>query len=153
MVNAGKYLAMVSDYGVSESKTGKPRIEIQFKFKDEMGTENTMYWHGYITEKSLPITAKALVNCGLRGSDYDALAAGKESGMLNTEKPVEIEIVHETFEEKTRAKIAWVNRPGGAQFMDPKAGALKLKGLNLGAAVAAVRAETGIKEDKEELPF
>jgi hypothetical protein len=152
MVAAGKYLATIKAYGVSETQSGKPRVEIQFGFKDQAGLEQTLYWYGYVTEKALAITARALVNCGLTGTDYDALSKGAESGMLNMEKPVEIDVQHETFEGKTHPKIAWVNRPRGAQFMDPKMGATKLKGINFGAAVAAARAETGIKDD-DKIPF
>src|SRR3990167_7293401 len=139
----GKYLAKIINYGVSESSTGKLRVEIQFGFKDNEGAEQKLFWHGYFTEKSLPITAKALVVCGLSGNDHDALAAGPSSGLLNMEAPVQIEVVNEEFEGKTRSKIAWVNSPGGAKFMEPKMAVQKLKGLGLGAAVAAARAETG----------
>ena len=153
MIKEGKYLATIKNYGVGESSTGKAKIDIQFGFKDQDGVEQTLWWNGYMTEKSIQITAKALVNCGLKGSDYDKLAYGVESGMLNIEKPVEIEVVHDTFEGKTREKIAWVNRPGGAQFMEPGMASQKLKGLNLAAAVAAARTDTGIKEDSDSLPF
>lgn len=145
MVQAGKYLAKIVAYGVGESSSGKPRIEIKFGFKDAQGVDQTLWWNGYLTEKSIQITAKALVNCGLKGTDYDELAKGAESGMLNMEAPVEVEVQNEEFEGKTRSKIAWVNRPGGAKFMEPGLAAQKLKGLNLGGAVAAARAETGIK--------
>lgn len=153
MIAAGKYLANIKDYGVSESSTGKPRIEIQFVCKDAMGTMHTVYWYGYVTDKSLFITAKALVNCGLKGTNYDDLSKGISSGLLDTERPVEIDVQHEEFKGKIHAKIAWINRPSGAQFLDPQMGAMKLKGLNLGAVVAEARSKTGIKDPKDELGF
>lgn len=159
MVAAGKYLAKIKSYGIGSTKDGKEKLDVLFVFKDEMGSEQTLWWSGYFSEKALPITAKALLTMGLKdGAKYNNLGEGPDSGLLEMDRDVEIDVKHEEFNGKTTAKIAWVNRPGGNQFMEKGMAATKLRGLNLGPALAAAKAEMGAPKEKktkteEELGF
>ena len=117
----GKFEALIVDYGVSESKAGRPQVYATFEFthKNESGTESTkqLTWYGSLYEKAIPVTLRQLLHCGLREGHFDKLdklADGPESGLLDTVRPRIIDIQEEPhFEDpsKTRTRIAWVNDP------------------------------------------
>ena len=155
MVNAGRYTARVKDYGLATTMAGDPKVTVLFTFKDEEGKQQDMFWDGFLkSPKSKEITIDALLVCGLKGDDLTGFENGAESGKLDLSREVEIVVNHEEFNGKTRAKIAWVNRTGGASFKDVSPDAVKkLSGLNLKADIMARRKETGIEKPEEKLPF
>lgn len=157
MINAGKYIARIKDFGVGTTKAGDPKAMVMFTLKDENGTSHDMTWNGSLKEgRAREITIDALLICGLKGDDLSRLSMGVESGILDVNSDVQLDIQHESFEGKTSAKIKWVNRPGGAAFRDkltPDLAVQKMAGLNLKADIAARRKETGLADKKKDLPF
>lgn len=157
MINAGKYIAKIKDYGIGSTKAGDPKAMIMFTFKDENGTNHEMTWNGSLKEgRAREITIDALLNCGLKGDDLSQLANGIESNVLDANIEVELDIQHKEYEGKIGPRISWINRPGGAAFRDKMEHTIavqKMAGLNLKADVMARRKEKGIPDKKDIIPF
>lgn len=136
MIPAGKYLATVKSYGVQPGD--KPTVNIQFKFTDSNNLDQELWWRGWLTEKAIKITAKALTTCGFTGSDWDELSKGPSSNLLDTKTLVEIDVIHDVYNGKTTEKIAWINRAGANGSSGTKAVIDKSK---FKAALEAARLE------------
>lgn len=112
----GKFLAKIKDYGVSKTKNGNPQVFVQFEFEAEQATK-TLTWYGSFVGGAKDITLKTLITMGLSPQNFNNLIAfnnGVASGMLNLEKPLEIDVQEEPkFDEpgKMVTRIAWVNDP------------------------------------------
>lgn len=146
-VNEGKYTAKIKDYGIGTTKEGQPKAMIIFTFKDEKGLDQELVWSGSFKEgKAREITIDALLTCGLKGDNPLAMVGGIETGILNADQEVQIQVKNELYNDKTYSKIAWINKLGGRMFQD-KVDVQKFAGLNLKADVVARRKETGIKDD------
>lgn len=117
----GKFEAKITDYGVSETKEGRPQVVVSFEFEhqNDEGVRATkrMSWYGSLYQKAVPITLKQLLHCGLRKENFDKLNQlykGPDSGMLDMERARVIEIQeqpHWQDASKTQTKIAWINDP------------------------------------------
>jgi hypothetical protein len=156
----GKYVAKIIDYTVNADEGKTPNIEVRFSFVVD-GSETEWSWYGYVTEKAMKTTMRALVAMGLSTPDLDRLADGVESNILDHLTPVVIDVENETYEGKTRSKIRWVNKMGGRSFerlapTQAKAAVSPFKGF-----AAAFLAENGIKpvkrqpvaSDTSDIPF
>lgn len=156
MINAGKYLGKVLDYGIGKTKDGEPNIMLMFGFKDSSGVDQDLIWRGSLKEgKAREITIDALLILGLVGNDLSLLAHGNGSGVLNQEKEVQLVVEHETYNGKTFAKVRYINEVGGGAFkekMGKDEAITKLGGLNLGGDVFARREAKGYK-DKAPAPL
>lgn len=145
----GRYSAKVKDYGISDSKAGKPLIMILFEVQDGVGGTREMIYRGSLNEgKAREMTFDALMVCGLKGDDISLVAHGAPGNALDSEKTVSVVIQNEEYEGKTYSKIAFVNEPGGAAFqkkMDAGDAVTKLAGMNLKNEFAARRIEKGVK--------
>jgi len=144
-------LAKIKNYGISMTKENLPQVSIDFECAD--GKSRT--WRGSLkSEASRAITFKALDVCGFKGDDPGLLAAGLETGLLDTQIDVDLTIANETYNEKTFEKIKWINAVGGHGFKNAlsKEDAAKVfNGMNLKAGFAAHRALNPKK--KEDAPF
>lgn len=99
--------ALEGDYG--RAQTGTEQVAVLFKL--ETGAQLT--WYGYLSENAADRTLESLVHCGV--SDLATLA---DLGS----KDVEVVVQHDTYEGKTRARIAFVNALGsGGVAMKNKA--------------------------------
>lgn len=122
IVPAGQYRAvavpasvdgqkMWAQFGRSKEKL-TPQVAVFFALLDEGPYRGRrLLWMGYFTENSTDRTIEALRLCGFKGDDLAALP----SQDLDLEVSVTVE--NEEYEGKTRAKIAWVNAPGGGLKM------------------------------------
>lgn len=88
-------------------------VVMTFELIDPSPQPGTMIsYFGYLGDNSIGHTVRALQNCGWTGDNLAELPQLAEADMLA--QVVELVISHETFEGKRRAKVNWVNRPGGA---------------------------------------
>jgi len=151
----GKYVAVITDYGVSASKAGDPMITVQFSFDNG----KSLFWNGSLKEKAQEITLKALLRMGLRDEERLAdLADGLDSKLLDTTKQLEIDVGMDTYEGKTKPRINWVNDLGGGKFrnaMDKNNFKVKIAGLNLKTTIKALKFEMGLSDTSqiENIPF
>lgn len=91
-----------------EAKNGTPQVLLHFKILDGEYQGYQLPWFGYFKKDSMERTLKSLRYAGFRGDDLTDLP----------EQPldlkVSITVEHQEFDGKTYARVAWVNRPGGA---------------------------------------
>jgi hypothetical protein len=161
---AGKYLGKVIDYCVKTTESGKPQVAVKFEF----GEGNHLVWNGNLwTEQGRTITAKALKAMGLCSVSIKDLARGPESGVLDMDKQVELDIDFREYEGKRYAQINWVNEVGGGGFknrlseveavqacagLDFEA-ALLQAGVKTGKAYTAKPTETTKQFSIHDIPF
>lgn len=113
----GRFRARAVEGAWGQSQSGTEQVAVMF----ELESGSKMTWYGYLTEKTSERTMNSLIACGV--SDLETLAGlGDED--------VEVVIEHETYNDKTRAKIQWVNRLGsGGVAMKNKAEGSALKSM------------------------
>lgn len=144
MVAPGTYKATVLNHAISETKSGAPQATVTFSF-EAGGSPHTLTWYGSFSDKALPHTIKALLNCGLKGNNpAGELELGKEVLIV-----VEVEVDEQTGKE--RNKVRWVNSLGAIRNAIPKDMATaKLSGLE--GAVMAARQKLNMPAE-DEFPF
>lgn len=132
-IEPGKYVAVATsaEFGVSKNK-GTEYVRVVF---DLEGTQDSIAWDGYFTEKTAARTIEALRYCGCTfpGDDVTNLAG------LGSQR-VQLVVELESYEGKTRPRVKWVNRLGAAgvaQALDD--GAKKSLKARLKGDVAAAR--------------
>ena len=105
----GTYPAKVCDYGIGETKTGKPFVGLQFEVENE-GRINTRL---FLTEKALDRTIKTLKRLGLSGDDLMVLVNGPEGKGLDMNREVEIVVEMEASDDgKEYPRVKWINSYG-----------------------------------------
>lgn len=152
-IQPGKYVAKIVDYGIGTTKAGDPTIVVRFGW----GT-SSLIWNGSLKEgKAQEITIKALLRMGLSDDDkIENLADGIDSKLLDMDRELEIDVQMDTYEGKTRPKIAWINEVGGGKFkhaMNKEEFKAKLGGMNIKSNLKAIRHEMGMVEGVSKLPF
>lgn len=111
--NTRRYIARAEQWGIGETDSGKPQVAVGFQILTEGADPGYITWHGYFTEKTADRTIESLRLCGWQGDDLTELTDSNPAANLSANE-VELVIEDETYEGKTRAKVQWVNRPGGA---------------------------------------
>lgn len=147
-IQPGKYEARIVNYEITQTKQGDPQVQVLFEYHPG-GERHEIVWYGNLThEVGRKIALKALLAMGFNRKNIADLAEGYQSGALDADTPVEIEV--ERRDKKngpgTFLAVKWVNRLGGGKFANalPKQEAkAKLASLNLDGELAALRAETG----------
>lgn len=128
MLREGTYGARVSAFeGLTYSANGTPQVAIQFT-TDE-GTISTWL---YLSDKAAKYTVEKLRLMGWRGNDVSEIV------LDDLTADVEIVVAHEEYDGEAKAKVKWINAPGGGSGIKPgapmgdaekKAFAAKLKGM------------------------
>lgn len=143
MIAAGNYPARArSDAALGETSTGKEQVAVTLDILDwetRQPTGGNIVWYGYFTEAAVEHTLRSLRRMGWQGNDFDDLST------IGT-KDVMIEVIHETYENKTRAKIKWINDMdgGGAVLKTPLTGdKAKFFAARMKSTVAAFDASEG----------
>lgn len=106
-------IAIPEQSALGESSKGTPCVEVRFQFQgpaDLYGQH--IVWYGYLSENALKSTVKGLRACGWQGDNLEDLSTIGA-------KEVELVIENEEFDGKTRAKVRWVNQPGGGATSVP----------------------------------
>jgi hypothetical protein len=100
-IESGEYFQL----GESSEKKTK-QVVVNFEITDGVDKGRKIAWIGYFTEKTVNNTLKALRVCGLTGDDLSS-----DQPLTN---PVSLVVDHEDDQEgKPRARVSWVNAPGG----------------------------------------
>jgi hypothetical protein len=128
----------------------KEQVVIEFRLTngDDPDFGHSISYFGFFTDKTIKRTIESLRYCGWKGDDLAELPVLAETGMLPDE--VDLVVDHEEYEGNVRAKVKWVNRPGGgrvelAKPMEPTslaAFSARMKG-SIKAAEAAPRQRGG----------
>jgi hypothetical protein len=113
--NPGTYKAVIAEGAWLNPGDKTPSVGIQFQFEREPGKLESITHFLYLSEKARPYTMDKLVELG-----YDFTKALKvEDGnkifdsSYFTVKQVDIVLENETYEDKTRLKVKYINIPGG----------------------------------------
>lgn len=104
LLKPGVYKARALSGVLTESKEGKPQIAVEFEIE---GGDRIAWWSGFVSDKAIQYTLNGLRTCGWSNDDLTDL-----QGITNNE--VELVIEHHTYNEKTSARIKYINKPGRA---------------------------------------
>lgn len=143
MISAGIHKAKLVGHAISETKDGNPQAVIVFSVESDGKSEIVTYFGSLTHEKVIPHTLKALIICGLKGSN--------PAGFLELGKEVMLTIEHQEYKGKTQAQVRWINPVAATKRAIPKDLAMsKLAALE--GAVMLARQNLGI-DTSEEIPF
>lgn len=160
-IGAGTYRARASGECVlgSSKNKGTPFIEFCLKIQSGENANGMVKYTGYFTENTNERTIQSLQLCGWQGDDLSEFSDGGLHGLDANEVDIVVEI--ETYrregedEERSRPRVAWINRPGGflnqEQAMNEdaaKAFAERMRGL-----VLAVKQRNPVKGDGTDFTF
>lgn len=109
MIEKQTVLARGIEAQLGVSGTGTEQVAVLFELTEGPNKGQRITWFGFFTEKTQDRTLESLEHCGWSGETLQDL-----SGISRNE--VELEIDHEPdFKDptKTRARVQWVNKPGG----------------------------------------
>jgi hypothetical protein len=148
MIRPGNHVAAARSWQFGKTAKGGEQIAVLFEILEGPDAGNSVTWFGYFTEKTVDRTIEALRYCGMEGDDLSAIR----------ELPNKVQIVveHETYEGKTRAKVAWVNQLGGGAIklnnpMDDRE--LKSFSARMRSAVARVPRVEGERAGAPQRPL
>jgi hypothetical protein len=151
----GRFPAVCRSIQFNEAGTGNTQAVIGFEFCEVVEDDSSnpqleptgefISYFGAFTDKGTVHTVKALRACGWEGDDLSELPALADSGALANE--VSLVIVHEVYNGETKAKVKWVNPPGGGGGKIKLERALDERGLSDFAArmKSRIRAEGGAR--------
>jgi hypothetical protein len=111
--NQRKYLANIVGATFGTSSNGNEQVAIQCEITEGPDDLSTIAYVGAFTDKSIEYTEKAMRACGWEGNDLIEFKRLADAGQLG---PVELVVYDDTYEGETRAKILFINRPGGGRF-------------------------------------
>ena len=98
------YAAMPIAWDLGEAKNGSDQVAVVFQIIEHpTDAGRTTTWYGSFTDNSAKRTLESLRYCGLQGDDLI-----KMEGMGS--RKVRIDMERDTYEGKTRLKVAWVTR-------------------------------------------
>jgi hypothetical protein len=113
MLEEGIFKARARDWKLGVTSNGKEQVAVAFRLEDG----RTITWYGYFTDKTLDRTVETLRICGWDGNDPRDL-----TGLDRNEVALVIEHERDAVGQ-VRARVRWVNRPGGAQVKEELSGA------------------------------
>jgi len=136
-MKAGIYYGKALSVGISESKEKKTlsvavNIQIFNPSQETKVTEGFLTWNGWLSEKAIDTTKKALGVMGFVSDDFAPLAEGKGLDFTK-EFQVDIEEDVDPTSGKIYPKVKWINEKGGskAQIMDVNSALMRLNTLGL----------------------
>lgn len=144
IVAPGKYRGTVVKAGIMAGKTN-PQVFMEFETAD-----GTITWFGSVTEKSKEISIKALLAAGYSGQDWNGLTNGMKAF---TPREVNLVVEEETYQDKARLKVKWVNEISESKFESMNASQITVSDRGL---FQKLRAESGNGKPKtgsDENPF
>lgn len=149
----GKFLAKITDYGVSDTKAGNPQVFVRFAFQTQDGQSKELTWYGSFVGGAKDITLKALIACGMNPNTFGRMIEfnnGPSSGLLDMNKPLEIDVQQEPHHSepgKMVTRIAWVNDPENPTYTQKRLSeaenAQKMGGMRLDGDFARLWNEMG----------
>lgn len=134
MIDEGRYKARATAAEWGIAGTGAEQIGVEFEILEGDFIGERISWYGFFaTDKQTQFTIKALRAAGWQGDDLAELSS------IDGSTDCVIEVEHEEYDGETRAKVKFVNKPGGIAMktvMTPeqrRAFAARMKGAVLGA--------------------
>lgn len=106
----GTHAARAIAAKLGETSKGDTQVAVEFEITDLPDGPRRITWYGFFTEKTEDRTIEALRICGWTGTDFTDMQVGADVSLV---------IEDDTWEGKTRAKVKWVNRPGGIAMAKP----------------------------------
>ena len=116
MISEGIHRALAQSIQFGHAgQDDKEQVAVEFRLTnpDDPECGYSITWFGFFTEKTIKRTIESLRYCGWKGDDLAELPTLADTGMLADE--VDLVVQHEEYEGNVRAKVAWVNRPGGGR--------------------------------------
>lgn len=115
LIPEGKYNANIRGASFGKSSNGNWQVAIQCQvFDDDADAPGELIAYvGTFTDAATPITFEAIRGTGYDGDDLEEFKKLADDGQLG---PASIVIQHEQYEGQTRARIRFINRPGGGSF-------------------------------------
>lgn len=115
LIAEGRHTAVCRSVQFGTTKKGDEQIAIGFEIVgDDADAGRSLTYFGMFTDNTVDFTIDALRNCGWTGDDLAELPGLADAGALANE--VSLVVVHEEWEGEWRAKVRWVNRPGGGKI-------------------------------------
>lgn len=142
MIKPGKYKTKAVDFGVTATSKGDPMVVVKFEVEGQ-----NLFWRGMFGDKSLAITEKALAALGFESDRFDVLADGPDSGALNLNLEVVIEVVNEEYQGQSRSVVKWINEPGSGGI---KNGINRVEAVNL---FRGIKPTGSIQKRVDNIPF
>lgn len=108
LIPQGTYTAKAVDWKFGYTEKGDPQVGVSFEITQEgsqKGRHITKYL--FFTEKTVDRSIDSLRYMGLDGDDLSVLA-NRGGGLDKNE--VSIVVEHDTYNDKTRAQVSWINR-------------------------------------------
>jgi len=90
-----------------EAKSGTKQVVVHFQILEGDHAGTRLPWFGFFTKDAARRTVEALRLAGFKGDDLATLPTQQ------LDQKVSVTVEHSEWEGKVRAKVAWVNRPGG----------------------------------------
>lgn len=105
----GKFIATVEGAMLTTSPSkGTEQVAVEFRIMEGPDNGARITHYAALTDARLPYTVKELRICGWQGDSLADL-----SSVIGTE--VELVLDEETYNGKTRTKVKFINKPGGAK--------------------------------------
>jgi hypothetical protein len=130
-------------FGESENK-GTPFVTAEFQIVGGEFDGSRVPWRGYFSGAASERVVESLVACGFVGEDIDAYPS------QSPDKLVKIVVEQEEYDNKTNARVQWVNGPKRVKKLDTTG--LKTLGASLKSIIASTRAGTVDESPKQEAP-
>ena len=142
----GKYVANLTNVDAGVSRTGTAGVWFEFMVHTMEGETKTIACWRYLTDKSAEYTLKDLATVGFTGNVDDPESL-KDLANYDTEKEVELNLAFETYNEKTRLKVKFINEVGAGRFASADGDLVKKAFKGFGA-----KYENILKSRGEEKP-
>ena len=140
--------ATLTDYGVSETKSGDLQVFMQFDVEGEdedLNVFKKMTYFGSLKGAAMPFTLDALAAVGYKGKDMSDLVEGVDGGALKLGVAVSVAVGNNEYNGTVTRKIAFVNAPGSSvKHADPLTAKAKLRALGMDAELAKYRSAAGV---------
>lgn len=105
LMDEGDYPLVAVAHKWGYSSKGGEQIGVRVKFVEGPYKGRTSLWYGHFSDAAMDITIRALRALGMKGDDVRDL-----SGMYAPDVTPAIGVVqHDTYEGKTRARVAFIN--------------------------------------------
>lgn len=114
MLEAGDYRARAVKAQLGKAKSGNPQIGVEFELLDFTGQR--IGWYGSFSDAAFDITMRGLTAAGFHGADVSDVS------WVEGAPEVVLVVAHEEWEGKTRAKVKFINSPGGVNMKDALVG-------------------------------
>jgi hypothetical protein len=140
LVKPGRYKAVIVEHGITETKNKDPQAAIRFGIETKEHGYRELVWFGSFKQLALEHTLKALVVCGLDGTN--------PAGPLEIGKEVSITVeIDKNHEGKERNVVRWINSLGGVgKKIDGLTATAKLDQYS--SAVMALKEKLGVGKSK-----